>query len=268
LYRAAAQHELSALEVLDPQKTRTLGITTISAVSLAFKGRDLRLAEVVACKWLSSDLLPAFAKSALQEILQAVWSETAHQTAGVELVREGVLIALGGGIVVRGGAPLDLVHRKVDETKNLIYRTIEMLLNRPCRRRGMPSADIRENFRPWLLQAIPSSYAFAIRMQKPRQLPLFEKISLGVEDITRRFLDVVQAASERKAEELEEVIPSPEYRESFLRQTLNFAPPVGRSVDSKSVPRWTGTLRQSFCRQDHETRWPRHCGGSASRKRK
>lgn len=40
-YRLAAEQEISALGQLAPSKTRTLGITFVSAASLWFKARDL-----------------------------------------------------------------------------------------------------------------------------------------------------------------------------------------------------------------------------------
>ena len=234
LYRIAAQHELAALEALTPDKKRTLGITAVSAASLAFKGNDLRQAERVACKWLATDSIPAFAVDQLQKILQAAWSQRAYQAAGVEFVRGEVLVSVGGGLVVRGAAPLDLVHRKVDEVKNLFYRTVELLLNRPCRRRGVPSSDIREQFRPWLLQAPPGSYQFAIRVEKPRQLLLFPDATPEVEDVTRKFLQIIDAASKENHEEFETVVPDADYRESFLKQTRNLAP-TGKAFERLEI---------------------------------
>ncbi|BAS59512.1 hypothetical protein NIES2135_09580 [Leptolyngbya boryana NIES-2135] len=56
-------------------KTRTLGITVVSAVSLWSKAREYGIAERLAYCWLATDLLPPFAVQELRELLQAIWRE-------------------------------------------------------------------------------------------------------------------------------------------------------------------------------------------------
>ena len=46
------------------------------------------------------------------------------------------MISVSGGLVVPGGIRVDLIHRKVDEVKNLFYRIIEMQLNLPFGKGG------------------------------------------------------------------------------------------------------------------------------------
>lgn len=60
-YRLAADAELKALQSLDPHKTRTLGVTVVSVVSLYKKAQEFALAEQIARQWLESELLPSFA---------------------------------------------------------------------------------------------------------------------------------------------------------------------------------------------------------------
>ena len=224
LYRLAAEEEASALSALDPSKTRTLGITAVSAASLWFKVGAFRQVERVACQWLATDYLPDFAISQLQTILQTAWNEILFRESGIEFVKGEVLVSVAGGKIVTGAAPLEFVHRKVNEVRNIFYRTIEMLLNQPFRRRGLPSADIQEQFRPWLLQAPPGSYQFAVRVQKPAQMSLFPDASPEVEEVTQKLLQIVDAAAQETHEELENIVPDPEYRKGFLRLTRNLAP--------------------------------------------
>jgi hypothetical protein len=75
LYRLAGEAEILALEALEPTKTRTIGITAVSATSLLYKAQEFRKAEQIAYKWLITDSLPIFAVSQLQELLQVIWSE-------------------------------------------------------------------------------------------------------------------------------------------------------------------------------------------------
>jgi len=233
-YRLAAKEEELAITKLDQSKTRTLGITAVSATSLWFKAHDLWQAEHVAHQWLATDLLPTFSINQLQIILQAIWNEKNYQQVGIEFMKGEVLVSVGGGIVVPGGAPLDLILRKVDEVRGLFYRTIEYLLNLPLRKRGVPSADIQEQFRPWLLQAPLGSYQFAVRVQKPAQLSIFPDKTPEVEDVTQNFLKIVEATAEETHEELERIVPNPEYREAFLKLTRNLSP-TGKSFDRVEI---------------------------------
>lgn len=72
LYRLAAEAEANALNKLDPSKTRTLGITAVSAVSLYFKAQEFLQARKLAHKWLATDLLPLFAVEELEDLLQVI----------------------------------------------------------------------------------------------------------------------------------------------------------------------------------------------------
>lgn len=224
LYRLSAEAEERTLEALDPSKTRTLGITVVSVTSLWFKAEALQQAERVACRWIASGLLPAFATAQLQELLQTIWYERDFRQAGIEFVPGQVTIALAGGEVSLGAAPLGLVHRKANEVCNFFYRIIEMTLHRPFRRRGSPGADILEHFRPWLLQAPPGSYRFAMRLQQPVQLSLFPEESPAIEEITQQFMHIVRTATQESREDLEHTIPDPDYRSGFIEMSRNLAP--------------------------------------------
>ena len=81
LYAQAAQAEHLALTDLDPSKTKTLGITVISAVALSLKANELRQAEQTAHQWLATDLLPTFAIKALRELLLDIWQQQSLELA-------------------------------------------------------------------------------------------------------------------------------------------------------------------------------------------
>ncbi|MCK4403822.1 MAG: hypothetical protein KAW02_01905 [candidate division Zixibacteria bacterium] len=234
LYQLAADAEARALSVLDQTKKRTFGITAVSAASLYFKGKDFGNAEQTAYKYLATNKLPSFAAEQLQSILQSIWNEKIFQRAGIEFVKGAVLVSVSGGLVVPGGAPLDLIHRKVDEVKNIFYRIIEMLLNCPFRRRGLPSSEIQDQFRPWLFQTDRGSYRFAVRVQKPSQTSLLPDRTPEIEDVTQKFFEVVEASAQDTHEKLEEIVPNSEYRESFLKITRNLAP-TGKSFERLEI---------------------------------
>lgn len=75
LYARAADAEMSALGSLDVSKTRTLGISAVSAASLHYKARQFAKAEEVAVRWLDDGATPGFAKNQLRSLLQAIREE-------------------------------------------------------------------------------------------------------------------------------------------------------------------------------------------------
>ena len=90
LYSQAAQAEHLALADLNPTKTKTLGITVISAVALNLKANELRRAEQTAHHWLATDLLPPFAIKALRELLLDIWQQQSLELAIAKIGRAHV----------------------------------------------------------------------------------------------------------------------------------------------------------------------------------
>lgn len=72
LYRLAAKAEVHALNDLDPAKTRTLGITLVSAVALHYKAGEYLTAKNIAQEWLNKNNIPSFARDELRTILEAI----------------------------------------------------------------------------------------------------------------------------------------------------------------------------------------------------
>lgn len=75
LYRLAANAEVCALENIDCNKTRTIGITAVSSASLYLKAREFEQAKQIAHRYLATELLPPFAVEQLKEIIQVIWFE-------------------------------------------------------------------------------------------------------------------------------------------------------------------------------------------------
>lgn len=234
LFREAAYAEERALEALAPYKTRTVGITAVSAASLWFMGRDYARAQALAYRWLGGDALPPFAVRQLRELLQTVWGEEMRAESNIKFLPGDVTVSVSGGEVLYGGAPLDLILRKVEEVKAFVIRTIEMKLGQPLRRGRAPSELVKEYFEPWLIQQPAGSYQFAIRVRTPDQTELFAEQMPEVETMAMTALEILRASVEDPESELARVVPDAGYRDTFLKLARNLAP-TGKSFERLSL---------------------------------
>jgi hypothetical protein len=253
LYRKSAIEEVAALEALESDKARTRGITAVSAVALWYKGREFSYAERLAHRCLGVEL-PAFAEIQLRDLLSAIWTAKAAEKNGIRFIPGDVLVSVRGGQVIQGGAPLDLIVRKVEGIQSVLFRTVEMLLSRPFRRRGGPPADIQSMFRPWLFQAPVGSYQFAVRVQEPDQRPLWSTDRPQIENVTSTFFRVLQATAKEPEDALPAVVPDAEYRSAFVSLARNLAP-TGKTFErlviaDASMPTQPHVTFASEARQD------------------
>jgi hypothetical protein len=223
LYRHAADFEQRALEQLDVSRARTRGITAVSAVALWFKAQEYVSAEQLAHVMLADRHIPGFAREQLRTLVQAIWTESAKQKAGVAFIPGQVMVSVKGGEVVTGGAPLDLIVDKIQTIQSLFYRTIEFVSGASHRRVGRPTKELQESCRPWLFQSVPGSYQFSVAVQRPVQPDFFKK-DIEPERIAEHFLEIVSASSGDESAELERLVPDENYRSTFLKLTRNLAP--------------------------------------------
>ncbi|MEO6970903.1 MAG: hypothetical protein ABI217_08410 [Chthoniobacterales bacterium] len=105
LYVEAANAESAALAALDPSKSRTAGITAVSAVSLYYKGKAFEMAEAFGLRYMNEGSLARFARSQLRALLQSIWGEAAISAAGLKFSKHDVLISVKGGEVLKRGRP-------------------------------------------------------------------------------------------------------------------------------------------------------------------
>ena len=234
LYARAADAEERAIADLDRSKTRTFGISAVSAAALYYKAHQLARAEQAAIRWLGFDRLPVFARDQLRLLLQSIWSEQVRERAGSRFAPGQVLISVQGGEVVPGGAPLDLIADKVRIVQSIFYRTAEFLSGIAHRRHGAPSRDVQESCRPWLFQTAPGSYQFAVAIQERYQPNLFEPKLRPPREVADCFLRILQVGIEDPEERIAEVVPQPDYRRTFLKLTRNLAPD-GKTCDRLEI---------------------------------
>jgi len=230
LYEKAADFEQQALAEVDGEKTRTRGITAISAVALWYKAAALDRAEQLAHSLLADRSIPAFVRTDLQSLVQAIWTEISKKKANVSFLPGQVLVSVKGGEIIPGGAPLDLIVEKVQTIQAMFYRTIEFIKDLPLRLHGAPDREIQESCRPWLFQAAPGSYQFSVAIQEPLQRDFF-KDDMPPDMVARQFLQILEAAASENEKNLETVVPKPNYRNVFLKLSRNLAP-TGKTFSS------------------------------------
>lgn len=240
LYRQAAEIERQALDILDMSKVRTRGITAVSAVALWFKAREYIQAEQLAHSMLADPHIPSFAREEIRNLVQAIWTESSKQKAGVSFVPGQVMVSVKGGEVITGGAPLDLIVDKVQTIQSMFYRTIEFMRGVSHRRVGRPAKELQESCRPWLFQSVPGSYQFSVAIQKPIQ-PDFFKEDIEPDRIAQHFLEIVSASAGDDATELERLVPDETYRNTFLKLSRNLSP-TGKTFDRLEL-RTSGEVR-------------------------
>jgi hypothetical protein len=78
-YALAAAAEVVALKCLEPSKTRTIGITAISAVSLYLQAQAPDRAKQIAEEYLATKLLPSFAIQELLHMLHIIQQTTGER---------------------------------------------------------------------------------------------------------------------------------------------------------------------------------------------
>jgi hypothetical protein len=224
LFSEAARLEAGALHELSADKSRTYGITAVSAVALWYKAGDLIEAERLAYVAAAARHLPPFAADELRALLQTIWNEAAQREAGVSFAPGQVLVSVKGGEIVRGGAPLDLIVEKAQAIQSIFYRTVEYVRNMPLRTKGPPSRELQERCRPWLFQSVPGSYQFSVAVQKARQPDLFGDPFPEPSVLTGTFLGILRNASELPDQGLSALVTKEDYRLTFLKMARNLAP--------------------------------------------
>jgi len=87
-----------------------------------------------------------------------------------------------------------------------------------------------------LFQAPPASYQFAVMLQEPMQGQLFRERFIDGANVTAKLLEVIRAAVEDPSGMFAQVVPSADYRSTFLNLTRDLAP-TGKTFRKLEVRR-------------------------------
>lgn len=231
LFSQAAELERQALDSLAPDKSKTRGITAVSAAALLYKADQFEQACQLAYSQLGDIALAEFARFQLEELVQTVYNEREKRKYDVSFLPGMVNVSVSGGEVLRGAAPLDLIVDRVKTIQAMFYRVIEWTTSRP-HRKGPPTKDVSQLFQPWLLQDVPGSFQFSVAIKASTQLELFEKQNPGASDVARQFLHIVQTISvDETGDATKVLVPDAAYRTTFRKLVRNLTP-TGKEFDS------------------------------------
>ena len=217
-YEKAANAERMALAALGDDKPRTYGITAVSAVALYLKAAKWSDARFLAYRCLGSGLLPEFAWQQMQDLLDSI----KLQEVGIDGNAQ-MLVSARGGTIVTGGAPWDVVLPQMQRVVSLFQRTAEYIQKIPHRKRGLPSKLIQDSYKPWIFQAEPGSYQFAVCLQQTRQLSMLEH-DISSDQIVDQLFNILDVCVSSPSERMSDIVSNDDYARTFLKLTRDLAP--------------------------------------------
>ena len=234
-FRQAASSEEAALAALPDSKPRTLGIAAVSAVSLWYKASEFERATMLAHQMLAKPAVGGAFREQLDDLLLTLYNERDKARMSGQFLPGSVTVAVKGGEVLRGAAPLELIVDKVKTLQAIFFRVVEWQSKKPLRKHGGPTKDISGSFEPWLVQEAPGSFQFSVAVKVNGQMDMFTAERLEAADIAKKFLDVVTTvATDATGESSKELIPEADYRSTFRRLVRNLTP-TGESFESMVI---------------------------------
>lgn len=246
IFAEAAKLEEMALEIVPQDRVRTRGILAVSVASLLYKAKKLREAQRFLFAVLASEKSVLAAQEAqLRELLEVVWDELSLPV-GSEYAPNQIDVALRGGSVGFGTAPLGLALAKADEIMKLVVRFGEFLGKKPLRTRGAASPDLLELVQARVTQPVAGSYRFSIKLVEPAQHEMFDDDNRAIAtSITPLFFDVMRASTSTNPAEkakLKTLVPDDGYRQTMVKLVRNMVPADDslREIELSSVHRSEG----------------------------
>ncbi len=237
LYARAAELEEQALQSVPEDKPRTLSILSVSLAALLYKAQLFDRAEITIFRLLGSESLQAWANSQLRDLLSVVADERLLATQlHSRYSGESITVALRGGEIGVGTAPLDLILEKVSGFRSLLYRFAEWLGNYPLRRAGNPSKALMDLVQARATEPVSGSYQLEIRLTEPLQPHLFQPSPFQPKDLSDAMFEFFKHLTVGDLQQLEEFVPQADYRKALLQLTRNVAP-RGRRVKEVGIYR-------------------------------
>jgi hypothetical protein len=227
LYSEAADLERRAFEEIPREKGRTRSILAVSFASMLYKAQRYSEAETALFRLLGESDITDAARVQLRELLEVVWDEKVVLESGFQYTGDELLVALRGGLIGAGSAPLELVLHKAEGFKSLMTRVAEWVGGFGFRLRGRPPHEIAEMLQIRAAQAVAGSYQFSVRLAEPTEQALFEEergAAVRPVQVSSSVVKIMKLLTGGTEEQIQEYVPQEDYRQAFTRLVRNIVP--------------------------------------------
>ena len=224
LFAEAASFEEQAFDGIPKDKVKTRSILAVSLAALLYKSKQFEKAEFTIYKLLGTESLQPFAIAQLRELLQVVCDERLLSDIKQCYSGESITVALRGGEIGAGTGPLDLILEKAAGFRSIIYRFAEWMSKYPLRLSGKPPKELTDLIQARVAEPALGSYQLEIRLTEPIQEDFFQKSLFNPAELSDAIFDFYDQLTTGDPNQIEKMIPQPEYRKAFLQLTNNIAP--------------------------------------------
>lgn len=192
-----------------------------SAASLALDCNELREAERLIAAGLAG-YPPEEIAEELRDLLEEVNFRRHLDLRGISLESDEVQMSLAGNAISAGTILTREFITRIEDVQSLVYRTVERKMNRPFRKRGPLTREVR-HYETFVSVPRAASFAVSLRVSRPKQLLLpFEELDSTY--IIDEILTCLEVFNSSKESELQRKIPDPFYYGNFVTTAGDVAP--------------------------------------------
>lgn len=218
----AYQYEAEAADLVPNEESSepTRSILYRSAASLAYQSKEFKVAQRLIAKGLSG-YPPVQIEQQLRDLYEQVNFEQHLVLRGVTLADEDLQLALQGNVVGSGTILYTEFKKRMDQTHQLIDRTVQRLMGRTYQLGGR-IAQIYKPFEPALSVPRIGSFAVTIKLIHPegRQLPLVPNAAQVIDEL----LNGIELINREDENSLKDLIQEERYYQNFVSLTRDIAP--------------------------------------------
>lgn len=228
LSHQAFEYELQAARLIPDEQSSepTRSILYLSAASLAYQCNNLQTAQRLAAEGLSG-YPPLKIEHDLKDLLEQVDFERHLQVRGIVLEDRDLQISLVGKAVGSGMVIYREFKKVIENTIDLIHRTVERRMGREFRKGSGRPSDIYRPFVPALSTGRSGSFAVTLRLgvEEARQTSFLVSAPQLIEDVLSG-IELINSSEEEALKRLidDNVLDADLYRRSFITLTRDMAP--------------------------------------------
>ena len=184
----------------------------------------------------------------LRELLEVVGDAKVVFESGFQYTGDELLVALRGGLMGAGSAPLELVLHKAERFRSLMTRVAHWMGGFSLRLRGHPPHEITEVLQIRAAQAVAGSHQFSVRLAEPTEQALFEEergAAARPVQASTSVVKIMKLLTGGTVEQIKEFVPQDDYRQAFTRLVRNIVPTELDALEVE-IRRLDGVPRPQF----------------------